>query len=233
MRNQIAALLGKGPDRGREIGVPHGSGTTTVALPATLPAELLGRRPDLVAARWRVEAARSQIDVARAQFYPNINLVASAGFLAFGASNFLNAASRDISAGAALSLPIFEGGSLRANLAGRNADYDVAVEQYNTVLVDAVRDVADQIVSIQSVNAQFADQELARSKTAEAYDVAVIRYRAGLTTYLTVLNAQTAVLQQERANADLRARVLDLDVALTRALGGGYRVDPAAPIAAR
>ncbi len=234
VRNQIAALLGKGPDRGREIGIPHGTGTAMVALPTTLPAELLGRRPDLVAARWRVEAARSQIDVAKAQFYPNINLVASAGFLAFGASNFLNAGSRDLSAGAALTLPIFEGGALRANLAGRNADYDVAVEQYNTVLVDAVRDVADQIVSIQSVNAQFADQELARVKTEEAYDVAVIRYRAGLTTYLTVLNAQTAVLQQERADAELRARVLDLDVALTRALGGGYRVDAAStPVAAR
>ena len=234
VRNQIAALLGKGPDRGRAIGIPHGTGTALIALPANLPAELLGRRPDLVAARWRVEAARSQIDVAKAQFYPNINLIASAGFLAFGASRFLESQSRDLSGGAALTLPIFEGGALRANLAGRNADYDVAVEQYNTVLVEAVRDVADQIVSIQSVNAQFADQGLARIKTEEAYDVAVIRYRAGLTTYLTVLNAQTAVLQQQRADAELRARVLDLDVALARALGGGYRADAAAgPIAAR
>ncbi|MEO8936077.1 MAG: efflux transporter outer membrane subunit [Burkholderiaceae bacterium] len=234
VRNQIAALLGKGPDRGREIGLPHGVGTTVVALPANLPAELLGRRPDLVAARWRVEAARSQIEVAKTQFYPNINLMASAGFLAFGASNFLKSQSRDISGGAALTLPIFEGGALRANLAGRNADYDVAVEQYNAVLVDAVRDVSDQIVSIQSVNAQRADQELARVKTEQAYEVAVVRYKAGLTTYLTVLNAQTAVLQQERADAELHARVLDLDVALTRALGGGYRAEGLpAPIAVR
>ncbi len=237
-RNQIAALLGKGPDRGREIGVPHGAGTTLVTLPASLPAELIGRRPDLVAARWRVEAARSGIEVAKAQFYPNVDLVASAGFLAFGASNFIKSQSRDIAGGAALTLPIFEGGALRANLQGRNADYDVAVEQYNTTLVDAVRDVADQVVSIQSVNAQFADQELARVKTEQAYDVAVVRYKAGLTTYLTVLNAQVAVLQQQRADAELKARVLDLDVALTRALGGGYRAvgdasPPAAPIASR
>ncbi len=235
VQNQIGALLGKGPDRGREIGVPHGVGTTRVLLPATLPAELLGRRPDLVAARWRVEAARSQIDVARAQFYPNVDLAASASLIAFGGvSRFFSASSRDFAGGAALTLPIFDGGSLRANLAGRNADYDVAVEQYNTTLVDAVRDVADQVVSIQSVNAQFADQELARVKTEEAYDVAVVRYKAGLTTYLTVLNAQTAVLQQQRADAELRARVLDLDVALTRALGGGYRADPGpTPVAAR
>lgn len=234
VRNQIAALLGKGPDRGRDIGVPHGSASSVIALPASLPAELLGRRPDLVAARWRVEAARGQIDVATAEFYPNINLIASAGFLSLGASNFLKADSRNLSIGPALTLPIFEGGALRANLAGRNADYDAAVEQYNATLVDAVRDVADQVVSLQAVNAQFADQELARVKTEQAYDVAVIRYKAGLTTYLTVLNAQTSVLQQQRADAELRARVLDLDVSLTRALGGGYRVDAApAPIAAR
>ena len=235
VQNQIAALLGKGPDRGRAIGLPHGTGTTDVQLPARLPAELLGRRPDLVAARWRVEAARSQIDVARAQFYPNIDLAASASLIAFGgASRFFSASSRDFAGGAALTLPIFDGGSLRANLAGRNADYDVAVEQYNTTLVDAVRDVADQIVSIHSVNAQFADQELARVKTEQAYDVSVVRYKAGLTTYLTVLNAQTAVLQQQRADAELRARVLDLDVALTRALGGGYRAGPGpAPVAVR
>lgn len=233
VRNQIAALLGQGPDRGRTIGVPKGVGTTVVALPADLPAELLGRRPDLVAARWRVEASRSQIDVARAQFYPNVNLMAAAGFLALGASDFLKAGSRDLSGGVALTLPIFEGGALRANLAGRNADYDVAVEQYNGLLVDAVKDVADQIVSIRSVAGQMSDQTLAREKSEQAYDVALTRYKAGLSTYLTVLNAETLVLQQRLADADLHARVLTLDVELARSLGGGYRVDLPAPVAVR
>ena len=223
VRNQIAALLGKGPDRGRDIGTPAGKGSSAIVLPGSLPAELIGRRPDLVAARSRVEAARGQIDAAKAQFYPNINLVASAGLLALGASHFLDTSSRNFSAGPAVSLPIFEGGRLRANLAGRNAEYDAAVEQYNATLVDAVRDVADQVVSLQAVDAQLADQELARVKTEEAYDVAVLRYKAGLSTYLTVLNAQTSVLQQQRADAELHARILELDVALTRALGGGYR----------
>ncbi len=229
VRNQIAALLGKGPDRGRDIGrdinTAEGKGSTVIVLPASLPAELIGRRPDIAAARWRVEAARGQIDAARAQFYPNINLVASAGLLALGSAHFLESSSRNLSAGPAISLPIFEGGRLRANLAGRNAEYDAAVEQYNATLVDAVKDVADQVVSLQAVSAQLADQELARIKTEQAYDVAVIRYKAGLSTFLTVLNAQTSVLQQQRADAELRARVLDLDVALTRALGGGYRSD--------
>ena len=236
VQNQIAALLGKGPDRGREIGVPHGTASAVVPLPASLPAELIGRRPDIVAARWRVEAATSRIAEARAAFYPNVNLAASAGFVGLGAGQFFKAASREWSGGPALTLPIFEGGRLRANLAGRNADYDAAVEQYNGTLVDALKDVADQVVSLRSVDAQLADQELARTRTQEAYDVALVRYRAGLSTYLTVLNAQTAVLQQARADAELKARVLDLNVALARALGGGYR-DPAAssttPLAAR
>ncbi len=237
VQNQIAALLGKGPDRGREIGVPHGIASVVVPLPASLPAELIGRRPDLVAARWRVQAAASQIAVARAEFYPNVNLAASAGFVGLGAGEFFKAASRNWSGGPALTLPIFEGGRLRANLAGRNADYDAAVEQYNGTLIDALKDVADQVVSLHSVDAQLADQELARTRTQEAYDVALVRYRAGLSTYLTVLNAQTSVLQQARADAELKARVLDLNVALTRALGGGYR-DPSiatsgTPIAAR
>jgi NodT family efflux transporter outer membrane factor (OMF) lipoprotein len=231
VRNQIAALLGKGPDRGREIGVPHGTASVVVPLPASLPAALIGRRPDIVAARWRVEAARGQIAAAKAEFYPDVNLVASAGLIGLGFSNFLKTDSRNWSGGPALTLPIFEGGRLRANLAGRNADYDQAVEQYNATVVDAVKDVADQVVSLQSVHAQLADQELARVKTQEAYDVAVVRYRAGLSTYLTVLDAQTSVLQQARADAELKARVLDLNVALARALGGGYR-DAAANAAA-
>jgi NodT family efflux transporter outer membrane factor (OMF) lipoprotein len=234
VRNQIAALLGKGPDRGREIGVPQGVASVIVALPASLPAELVGRRPDIVAARWRVEAARGQIAQARAEFYPNIDLVASAGLIALGTSQFVKTGSRNWSGGPALTLPIFEGGRLRAGLAGRNADYDAAVEQYNSAVVDAVKDVADQVIAMQSVNAQLDDQRLARIRTEEAYDVAVTRYRAGLSTYLTVLNAQTSVLQQERADAELRARILDVNVALVRALGGGYRAnEDDAPIAAR
>ena len=235
VHNQIAALLGKGPDRGITIGLPNGHPEARIALPALLPAELIGRRPDLVAARWRVEAARRDIDNAKARFYPNINLVASAGFLALGASRFLDVGSRNLTVGPAISLPIFDGGSLRANLSGKDADYDAAVEQYNQTLVDALKDVADQVVSLRSVTTQLADQDLARVKTEQAYDVAMTRYKAGLATYLTVLTAQTAVLQQQRADTELKARVVDLDVGLIRALGGGYEAhdDDAPPIAQR
>ncbi len=142
-RNQLAALLGQGPDRGLQIGRPDAHSLGTVVLPASLPAELLGRRPDLVAQRARVEAAQKDIAVAKAEFYPNVNLIAFIGLQSIGSAGFLSAASRTLGAGPAVSLPIFDAGRLRGNLAGRNADYDIAVESYNQTLADALREVVD------------------------------------------------------------------------------------------
>ena len=113
-------------------------------MPASVPLDLLGRRPD-VAARWRAEAARHAIDTAKAEFYPNINLTAFAGFQAMGTGNLLDAASRMAGIGPAISLPIFHGGALNANLAGRRADADLAVSDYNQSVLDAVRQVADAL----------------------------------------------------------------------------------------
>ena len=121
LRNQVAALAGAGPQRGQSL-----TETALVApaggVPASVPLDLLGRRPDVVAARWRAEAARHAIDTAKAEFYPNINLTAFAGFQAMGTGNLLDAASRMAGIGPAISLPIFHGGALNANLAGRRAD---------------------------------------------------------------------------------------------------------------
>jgi outer membrane protein TolC len=124
--------------------------------------------------------------------------------------------------GPAIRLPIFDSGRLRANLRGKSADLDVAVESYNATVVDAVRDVADQIASLQSIARQQTEQVSAQAAAESAYDLAVQRYKAGLGTYLTVLNAETHVLTQRRAATDLKARALDTQVALIRSLGGGY-----------
>ena len=132
--------------------------------------------------------------------------------------------------GPALSLPLFDAGRLRANLAGRNADYDIAVEQYNGTLVDAVREVVDQIAASRSVDIQRKEVQTGLETTQRAYDLTLIRYKQGLATYLQVLNAETQVLTQHALNADLRARELDVVVNLTRALGGGYSDTQGAPI---
>jgi NodT family efflux transporter outer membrane factor (OMF) lipoprotein len=222
-RNQLASLLGQGPDRGLAIARPTAAVLATpVALPATLPAELLGRRPDVQAQRARVEAAQKDIASAKAEFYPNVNLIAFAGLQALGGAGFLSAASRMMGFGPAVSLPIFDAGRLRANLAGKDADYDVAVEQYNQTLADAMRDVVDQLASFRSVDEQRAQEQLALAAAQEAYDLAILRYRDGIGNYLQVLSAETPLLVQQSLDADLRSRRLALSIDLVRALGGGF-----------
>jgi len=126
-RNQLAALAGKGPDRGLAIERPRAQGLP-VPLPSILPADLIGRRPDVVAQRWRVESARRDVDSAKAQFYPNLNLTALVGVQTVSYGKLLSPDSRIPQADAALLLPIFDGGRLRGNLGARDADYDLAVE---------------------------------------------------------------------------------------------------------
>jgi len=115
-RYQLGALLGQGPDRGLAIARPALGAGDEVLLPANLPADLVSRRPDIVAARWRVDATLHDIKVAKAEFYPDINLSAMIGLDAFGWTRFLRAASRTASAGPAIHLPNFDGGALRAQL---------------------------------------------------------------------------------------------------------------------
>src|SRR5205823_8473166 len=122
-------------------------------------------------------------------------------------------------AGAAVTLPIFDAGRLRGNLAAKNADYDVAVEQYNQTLADAMRDVVDQLASFRSIDEQRAQQKQALATAQEAYDLALLRYREGIGNYLQVLSAEAPLLAQQSLDADLRARELALSINLIRALG--------------
>lgn len=224
-RNTLALLTGSSPQAMSGI-TPHLRALVSIEPPVVIPADLIGRRPDVVGARWRVEASLKGVDAARAAFYPNVNLAAFAGFHSLGAENFLKAGSREFGVTPAISLPIFEGGQLRAQLKGRAADADAAIETYNFILSTAVRDVADSIASQQSLRKQSAEQQQAQASAEGAYELAVTRYRAGLGTYLTVLSAETAVLNQRRQAAELKSRALDLQIGLVRALGGGYVGSP-------
>jgi NodT family efflux transporter outer membrane factor (OMF) lipoprotein len=228
-RNQLAALLGQGPDRGLAIERPRMQSTGALALPSLLPADLIGRRPDVVAQRWHVEAASKGIAAARAEFYPDVNLAAFIGLQSIGLGHLFGASSAAVGVTPALRLPIFDGGRLRANLAGKNADYDIAVEQYNQSLVDALRDVVDQLASFRSVDVQRKEAQAGLATAQEAYDLALLRYKEGLGNYLQVLNVESQVLAQKSLQADLTARELDITVNLSRALGGGYEDTQQAP----
>jgi NodT family efflux transporter outer membrane factor (OMF) lipoprotein len=220
-RNQLAALLGKGPDRGQSIRRPAANALAAVAIPSRVPSELLGRRPDILAQRWRVEAAQHGIDNAKAQFYPNVNLTAFAGFQILGAGSLVTAGNREIGVGPAVSLPLFDGGKRRGNLAGRDSEYDIAVEQYNQAVADGLREVVDQLASFRSVDEQRSQQREGLATAQDAYDLATLRYREGVGNYLQVLTTETQLLSQRSLEAELRARALDLSINLARALGGG------------
>ncbi len=202
------------------------------ALPAQLGADLLGRRADLVAQRWRVEAALKDVDAARAQFYPDVNLVAFFGLSSLGLDNLLNAGARTYGIGPALRLPVFEGGRLRAQLSARSAEVDAAVEAWNATLLRALREVADEVATQQALQRQQGAQDQAAASAEGAFDLALQRYQAGLGNFLSVLSADANVLVQRRASADLKARHLASEVALARALGGGYHSDTLPALAA-
>lgn len=227
-RNLLAALLGQGPDRGLAITRPRML-EQPIALPSVLPADLLGRRPDVVAQRWRVESARRDIDAAKGQFYPNVNLSALVGVQSISFAKLLTAHSENPAFGPALRLPLFDGGRLRGNLAAKDADYDLAVEQYNQTLVDALREVVDQLASLRSVDAQRVELERALAAARDAYALASARYRAGIASYLQLLAAEAPLLEQESLRANLRARELELSINLIRALGGGFADASAGP----
>ena len=220
-RNRLAALVGAGPDRGLSIVRPTLS-SAAVGLPPEAGIGLIGRRPDIVAARLRAEAAAKRIDVARADFYPNISLSALVGLQSLGLSNLFSAGSEYGNGGAAISLPIFDGGRLQGRYRGARADYDVAVATYDRTLIDALRDVADLVASRTANMRQLAGRREARVAASEAAKLAGLRYRAGLSNQLEQLTAEDSLVALSRAVADLEARQLSLDIALIRALGGGY-----------
>jgi NodT family efflux transporter outer membrane factor (OMF) lipoprotein len=222
-RNRIAALLGSGPDRGLALTRPIVSAAAQAGLPANLAADLVGRRPDLTAARLRAEAAARRIDIARAGFYPNLNLAAFTGVNALGLDMLTRSGSDIGQVGLAFSLPIFEGGAIRAGYRGVRAEYDAAVAAYDQTLVQALQEVADAAAGERALQTRLSAAREALEAGEAAYKVARLRYEGGLSTYIVLLSAEDAVIAQRRAVAQLEARALTLDASLVRALGGGFR----------
>lgn len=219
---ELAALLGKGPDRGLQIARPVLLEAPDLALPNSLPADLLSRRPDMVAAHWRIDATGHDVKVAKADFFPDINLVAAFGYDAFGWGHLFDAKSRQVQAGPAIHLPLFDGGALRAQLKDRYADYDLSVAAYNQTLIGALNDVATQVATIRAVEQQQTHAQRAYGASQRAYDLEIVRYKAGLDPQLQVLAADVARLTQRQRVATLRMQRLDAQIALIQALGGGY-----------
>lgn len=220
--NLLAALVGKGPDRGLEIERPA-QGIKRFAAPAVLPADLVGRRPDVAAARARAQAAASREDRARADFYPNVNLAAAYGLQSLPISLLAQGDSQFGSVGPAISLPVFDAGAREATYRGSRAAYLEAAAVYQQTIVQAFREVADALAQSRSLGEELTQAKAEVRACEEARTLADQRYRAGLERYFVVLDAQDKLIVARRRVADLEAGAFNIDIALIRALGGGYR----------
>ncbi|MEA5672220.1 efflux transporter outer membrane subunit, partial [Pseudomonas sp. MH2] len=222
-RNQLAALAGKGPGEGASLQRPTLTLAAPLSLPSALPAELVGQRPDVVASRWQVAAQARGIEVAHAGFFPNVDLVGGLGFMATGGGplEFLTGRKFNYNVGPAISLPIFDGGLLRAQLGEASAGYDMAVAHYNETVVGALKGISDQLIRRESMaqQAHFAAESVAAAQ--KTYDIATVAFQRGLTDYLNVLNAQTLLFRQQQIQQQVQAARLSVHAELVTALGGG------------
>ncbi|HJW26823.1 MAG TPA: efflux transporter outer membrane subunit [Rhodocyclaceae bacterium] len=226
-RLQLAALAGAMPEAASAIARPRLT-TPAFNLPASLPLDLLGRRPEIAAQGSRIAAAREGIAVARAEFYPNINLAALIGVQAIGLNHLFSAGSMTSNVGPAFHLPLFEGGRLRAAYQQRTAELEGAVAQYDQSVLAAAQEVVEQLTRGAALDREAVSADAALAAAQEAHRIALLRYREGLTSYLSVLAVEGQLLTQQRAIADLKARRLDAHIALVRALGGGFSAMPPA-----
>lgn len=205
------------------------------ALPSSLGIELLARRPDLQAARWRVEAALNRIEAAEAAFYPEINLVGDIGLNTVSLSDLFQYASRTWYLGPSLSLPIFDSGRLKAQLGLARDERNEMIADYNQTVVDAVRDVAQAGLALRGLETQVREQAAATQATDVLLHSARARFERGLLDRGGLLNAELSLLREQDASLQLHGEQLAGEVALIRALGGGYRAteNPQQAIASR
>ena len=204
-------------------------------IPVGLPATLLAQRPDLAASVANLKAANAQIGVAQAAFYPSLSLTGNFGYASENLSKLTQGSARQFSAGPlSLSLPIFDGGRNKANLALARARYDEALANHEDRLLTALREVEDALSDVQERSQQGDVQANAQQAAARALLVAQARFDRGVSTYLDVTDAQRSSLSADRVAAQIRTQRLLAAVAVARALGAGWTEGaPLATVAAQ
>jgi NodT family efflux transporter outer membrane factor (OMF) lipoprotein len=223
--NRLAVLLGENPGQREFAPKPLRTVIVQPEIPVGLPSQLLERRPDIQAAERSLVSANAQIGEARAFFFPQLVITGSGGLQSSDFANWFKAGSRLFSVGPSLSLPIFEGGRNQARLEGAEARYDQAVERYRQTILQAFREVADTLVAIQTRTERRDRQQDAVASAQRALELALLRYREGLVSFLDVLDAQRTVFASETALVETESlRLADL-VIIFKVLGGGWEQD--------
>lgn len=221
VEHALAVLCGQPP----AAFVP-GRARTEVAppqIPAGLPAELLQRRPDIVAAEHRLEAANARIGVAKAAFFPTIKLTGAAGFGSADLASLVDWPSRFASFGPSITVPIFQGGRNQAELKAAEARYEQNVAAYRASVLTAFREVEDSLSELGGLARQTEAVDRALASARDTARLAEERYQRGLSSYLEVVDAQRAALQAERESTQLRGQRAISTILLAKALGGGWQ----------
>src|SRR5471032_454374 len=183
-KNRLAALMGEGPDRGLRVERPSPQALDAFGLPASIPLNLIGRRPDVLAAKLRAQAAEKSVKAAKADFYPNVDLTAFIGVESLGISNLFRSGSGIGSVGPAISLPIFNAGRIQGQYRVAQADANEAVANYDQAVTQALHEVADAAVSERALEPQIKMSQESVDEASDAYDSAKSRYTGGLSNYL-------------------------------------------------
>ncbi len=224
--NALSLLLGRPPgpiDRGFVLSDTH----VPPEIPSGLPASLLERRPDVLAAEQQLVAANANVGAAKALFFPTISLTGLLGTISGDFSNLLKADANIWQVSPSLFAPIFQGGRIRRNYEASQARYDQVAAQYQKAALNSYREVANALVSVRSFGQSRRVLEEGVASLSDAATLARSRYDAGLANYLEILNADQQLFDQELQLAQARGEELRSYVELYRALGGGWQEEPA------
>lgn len=225
----LAALAGRGADYYPTIQSPTLRLEAALPLPGTLPADLLARRPDIAAALARIDAAREGREVARKAFYPNINLLGLIGVQALGLGELFTSGASTYGAGAAIHLPIFDGGRLRAEHSRATASLDEAVADYNDRVIRAVQEAADALSRVDTSARDLAAQRAVSRGLSETRRLDQVRVNSGLESRLDVLDSELRLLEAQIGTANLEADGAVARVKLLIAIGGDFPAAAATP----
>ncbi len=220
-KNKINILIGKGPNE-IDIKKTQLHIDNIMDLPSNLDINLIGRRPDIIAAKWIVQSQLTNEEKKKTEFYPNINLIASIGLQSLGLNMLTQSGSMIGSFGPAITLPVFHSSRLRSELKVSHAAYEEAVANYNKNILQALHETENGIITARALTMQKISIVKSTNAAKEAYTLMQQRYKQGVSNYIEVLNTEDTYINTIKSLDDINAKVYSTDVAIIKALGGGY-----------
>lgn len=218
--NALAVICGQLPSLFRLS--RSGSLPAVPRVPGGIPSTLLQRRPDIRAAEQRMREANAKVGVAKASFFPAFQIGGSGGLESIGAAQFYDARSRILSIGPSMTLPVFQGGRLRANYKASKSQYQETLAAYQQSILKALQEVEDSMSDAKAYGRQASALNSAISAAAETERLADLRYQKGLASYFEVVDGNRTVLSAKLLAAQVEGQRLVATVAMLKALGGGW-----------